>query len=138
MSTLEAMANGCICVLADAWGNDEYLAHGVNGLRIRGREGKYWRYDADRGVVSERYQGLENPDHTFISDAVREIEGLIGAEDRKRHLSDNARSYAASNHNPESIRKQFSSIIADMKERASYAFDKGNRPPPDRQQEKDR
>jgi glycosyltransferase involved in cell wall biosynthesis len=125
MSTLEAMANGCICVLADAWGNDEYLAHGVNGLRIRGREGKYWRYDASRGVVSERYQGLENPDHTFIADAVREIEGLIGAEDRKRLLSDNARSYAASNHNPESIRKQFSSIVTDMKERASYAFDKG-------------
>jgi len=128
MSTLEAMANGCICVLADAWGNDEYLIHGVNGLRIKGREGKYWRYAADSGVVSERYQGLEYPDYSFTANAVREIEGLIGAEDRKRLLSNNARSYAASNHNPESIREQFSSIVADMKERASYAFDKGNRP----------
>jgi hypothetical protein len=28
MSTLEAMAHGCVCILADSWGSDEYLHHG--------------------------------------------------------------------------------------------------------------
>lgn len=118
MSTLEAMAHGCICILADSWGSDEYLLHGINGLRIRGREGKYWRYDSEQGIVYERYAGLEKPDLEFVERAVIALENLLTSREKRLELSEAARDWAARNHSPHVVRSRFAEIVRAMRERA--------------------
>ena len=118
MSTLEAMANGCICILADSWGSDEYLLHGVNGLRISGREGKNWRKDSERGIVYESYAGLETPDPEFVARAVTAVEDVLNDSEKRLELSEAARAWAARNHSPDVVRARFAEIVRAMKERA--------------------
>ncbi len=77
MSTIEAMAHGCICVLADAWGSDEYLKDGINGLRIPGRHGRHWEFRPEHGVIAERHADLEGVDHAFVARAVDAIGPML-------------------------------------------------------------
>jgi glycosyltransferase involved in cell wall biosynthesis len=117
MSTLQAMANGCVCVLADSWGSDEYLHHGVDGLRIPGREGKHWEYRANEAFLAERYDGLEIPDLVFVRGAVEAIDRLMLNEAHIQGISDAARSAAARSNSALAGRKAFAEILRDIRSR---------------------
>jgi hypothetical protein len=117
MSTLQAMANGCVCVLADSWGSDEYLRHGIDGLRIPGREGKHWEYRTHEAFLAERYDGLENPDVVFVQRAVEAIARLMVDDARMQGISDAARAVAARSNSTEAGRKPFAEILRDIRGR---------------------
>lgn len=119
MSTLQAMANGCVCVLADSWGSDEYLHHGIDGLRIPGREGKNWEYRAHEAFLAERYAGLETPDLAFVQRAVEAIDRLIVDDARMQGISDAARTAAARSNSAEAGRKAFAEILRDIRRRVA-------------------
>jgi glycosyltransferase involved in cell wall biosynthesis len=117
MSTLQAMANGCVCVLADSWGSDEYLRHGIDGLRIAGREGKHWEYRAHEAFLEERYDGLESPDFVFVQRAVEAIDRLMVDGAQVQKILDAARAAAAKSNSAEAGRKAFAEILRDMRSR---------------------
>jgi glycosyltransferase involved in cell wall biosynthesis len=124
MSTIEAMSHGCICVLADSWGSDEYLFDQRNGLRIPGREGKYWRYGQDEGFVYEREFGIEKPDEAFIYRAVQAIDPLLLDSTRRNDISDCARRHVAEHHSVERARMTFEGIIGDVRTRMRSVMDR--------------
>ena len=107
MSTIEAMAHGCICVLADAWGSDEYLKDGINGLRIPGRQGRHWEFRPEHGVIAERHAELEGVDHTFVGRAVDAIDPLLRDPGLRINLSQAARAYVSEHHDIKQIRATF-------------------------------
>jgi glycosyltransferase involved in cell wall biosynthesis len=114
---LQAMANGCVCVLADRWGSDEYLRHGIDSLRIPGREGKHWEYSAHEAFLAERYDGLEIPDFVFVQRAVEAIDRLMVDDAQMQGISDAARAAAAKSNSAEIGRKAFAEILRDIRGR---------------------
>jgi glycosyltransferase involved in cell wall biosynthesis len=121
MSTIEAMAHGCICVLADAWGSDEYLKDGINGLRIPGRHGRHWEFRPEHGVIAERHADLEGVDHAFVARAVDAIGPMLSDPDLRAKLSGAARAYVAKHHDVKKIRATFRDIMQDIRARAVVA-----------------
>ncbi|KYG99518.1 hypothetical protein SE91_14320 [Bradyrhizobium sp. DOA1] len=117
MSTLQAMANGCICILADSWGSDEYLHDGIDGLRISGREGKNWEYRVHEAFLAERYAGLETPDLAFVQRAVEAIDRLLLDDSQMQAISETARIAAARSNSAEAGRKAFAESLRDIRGR---------------------
>src|SRR5262249_19636179 len=55
VSLLRAMAFGQVVVASDGWGIEEYVAHGRNGLIVKGRYGKVSWMDEKTGLLREDY-----------------------------------------------------------------------------------
>jgi glycosyltransferase involved in cell wall biosynthesis len=113
------MAHGCICVLADAWGSDEYLKDGVNGLRIPGRQGRHWEFRPEHGVIAERHADLEGVDHAFVARAVDAIDPLLRDPGLRTKLSEAARAYVSEHHDIKQIRATFRDAIQAIQARAT-------------------
>jgi glycosyltransferase involved in cell wall biosynthesis len=114
MSTLEAMSHGCVCVLADAWGSDEYLKDGSNGVRLTGREGRDWSYDEESGLITEQHHAMEVSDPDFVLQGTERLSQLLTNADERQRISEAARAYAAKHHSLIEGRERFAQIMESV------------------------
>jgi glycosyltransferase involved in cell wall biosynthesis len=91
VSLLGAMAHGLPVVVSDAWGFEEYVDDGRNGLVVRGRYGVTSWADHEDGVLREDYHTLHSPEPVIVAGLVEAISRLIEDPEYRARVGENAR-----------------------------------------------
>lgn len=110
ISILRAMQAGCVCVLADVWGLDEYIEESVNAVVVKGRKGPVWYVDPKTNVVRENYERMWNEDPEYSDAFYQTLERLYGDKEQCNQIAENAIAYVIENHRLEMWQLGFQQI----------------------------
>jgi tetratricopeptide (TPR) repeat protein len=112
-----AMYYGCVCLVSDAPGYEEFADNGVTAVMANGRLGKVYRRDEDTGLVREFYATFNLFDPAYAEEVTTRLTSLCRDHEGRRQIADNARKHALQNFSVEAMQDGFEKVLNAAAER---------------------